>query len=496
MNCRVLNSCCGLILFAAALVSAPLAGAEAHRPAEVVIEPATLVVAGKQIRYELGTMYVPENRSDPRSRIIKVGFARFKAARSGGAPPTFHLPGGPGNAILEHAQQYLQYLAVSDVVLVEQRGYSTRGEKLMYRPRTYSPLPMNQPTSLEAWNAAAVDLARAAVAEYAAKGIDLSGYSVLELADDVNDLRRLLGYEKISLVGQSFGSQLSFAIMRRHPQIVARALLSGVEPLNNGYDMPSHRFAALQRIAWSADQDPKMQPYLPPDGSGVMGAVRDIMNRLRTAPITVLVRDPETQQTDTVVLGVEDFQILLNLIDAPQAILAVYHGQYDSWAGQIRNLRRAGVLDHGKMIGWLIDSSLGVTAARDHQLHTDPAVEFLGTWSFDPYIASADIWPTRDVGDEFRTPVLTRTPVVFIHGDWDTSTPIENTLSIQPYFPNSRAIIVHGGAHSARTDMERLMPSVMQKVFEFLRSGRMDHLPIDLELPAEVPPQMPGPGPG
>jgi hypothetical protein len=49
--------------------------------------------------------------------------------------------------------------------------------------------------------------------------------------------------------------------------------------------MPSHVFAALQRIAWDIDQDPKMQPHLPEDGSGLMGAVRDVMNRLRAAPI-------------------------------------------------------------------------------------------------------------------------------------------------------------------------------------------------------------------
>jgi pimeloyl-ACP methyl ester carboxylesterase len=245
--------------------------------------------------------------------------------------------------------------------------------------------------------------------------------------------------------------------------------------------MPSHVFAALQRIAWDIDQDPKMQPHLPEDGSGLMGAVRDVMNRLRTAPIGVPVRDPQTQRIDTVVLGVEDFQILLNLSSEPETILAVYNGRYDVWARQIRELRLKG-LDHGKMIAWLIDSSLGVTALRNHLLHTDPAVDFRGTWSFDPYIASADIWPTQDVGDEFRTPVLTRTPVVFIHGDWDTSTPLENTLSMLPYFPNSRAIVVHRGTHSARADVERLMPDVMSKVLEFLRSGRMEQLPVSLEL--------------
>src|SRR5207344_3628879 len=99
------------------------------------------------------------------------------------------------------------------------------------------------------------ELAKAAVADLKAKGIDPRGYTVKECADDVADLRKALGYQQITLVGTSFGSQWSFAIMRRHPEIVARALLSGVEPLDYGYDMPSHVVAGLQRMWWEDEED-------------------------------------------------------------------------------------------------------------------------------------------------------------------------------------------------------------------------------------------------
>lgn len=35
-----------------------------------------------KIKHEIGTLYVPENRSDPDSRIISVGFARYPSCRS------------------------------------------------------------------------------------------------------------------------------------------------------------------------------------------------------------------------------------------------------------------------------------------------------------------------------------------------------------------------------------------------------------------------------
>jgi pimeloyl-ACP methyl ester carboxylesterase len=496
MNSKVFGSCAVLV---AALFSPPLF---AYQPGDVIIEWKTLrKLDGKELQYELGTLYVLENRSNPNSRIIGVGFARIRPAQSTGAPPTFHLPGGPGNTILDllddpiNAQGFVNYLAVGDVVLVEQRGYTSRGDKLLFHYQP-SPLPLNQPTSLEAWTQRSIDRASAAVAAYAGTGVDLSGYTVLELADDVNDLRSALGYEKITLVGQSFGSQWAFAIMQRHPTIVERAMLSGVEPLDSAYDMPSDVLAALHRMSWDLDRDPRLQPLLPEDGSGLMGAAREIINRLRTAPISVPVTDPESGQPDTVVLGVGDFQIILGLSGAPEVILAVYNGQYTMWASIIREMRLTGSIrrgDEDKVMPWLVDTSLGATAEREYLLRHDPALEFLGTWVFDLFIPSADIWPSADVGDEFRTPLINYTPVLFINGDWDTNTPIENMLGILPYFPNSRALTVHRGDHGARADViERTMPDVMQKVFEFLKTGKTTgkkaQLPVRVEAPYPPPP--------
>src|SRR5262249_13994066 len=186
----------------------------------------------------------------------------------------------------------------------DQRGYSERGEVLTFKFRAPEE-PLDQPASLARSTAAFVATARAAVAEFARKGIDLRGYTVKECADDVNDLRKALGYERITLVGTSFGSQWSFAVMRRHPDAVARALLSGVEPLDYGYDMPSHVFAAVQRMWWEAEKDPRLKPYLPP--GGLMAAAREVLRRLERTPVRGPVKDPETGATGTVTLGREGF---------------------------------------------------------------------------------------------------------------------------------------------------------------------------------------------
>lgn len=455
---------------------------------QIVIEHGSVRLStGETLAYEIGTLFVPENRNKPESRRIGVGFARIKAPHPTGAPPIFWLPGGPGLSVLgsftdqgeaarNRLRSWLNFGAAGDLVVMEQRGYTIRGEMLV---EAADASPLDRPASVEADARAMRTLARNAIAHNPDK--DLSGYTIEAFADDVDDLRRALGYERISLFGGSFGSQWSLAVMRFHPEIVARAVLSSVEPLNNGFDMPSHVFAALQRIAYDADREPGLAPYLPE--GGMMEAIRALRQRFAAGPIRVKVRD-EAGREQVVALGAEDLQLALLARTAeaehwPAFILSLYHGRYEDWARQTARDRGAGP---ATLIGPLADSSLGVTAKREHQMRTDPAVDLLGAWNFASNLASAADWPTPDMGDAVRLPRVTATPVVFVHGDWDTSTPIENTLGLLPYFPNGHAILVHRAGHDGTFYQLRENPAARQAIYDFLRTGETKGLPTEITL--------------
>lgn len=471
------------------------APAAARQPGEIEVERGRVDGPHGPVDYEIGTLYVRENRARADSRLIGVGFARIKAPRATGAPPVFWLPGGPGLSVLgafaggdetarSRLASWLNFAEVGDLVVVEQRGYSARGEYLTApNPAT----PLDRPASVDEDARAMRELARAAVAANPDK--DLSGYTIADFAADVDQLRAALGYERISLFGGSFGSQWSLATMRLYPQRVARAVLSGVEPLDNGYDMPSHVFAALQRIGFEAERDPALAPYLPE--GGLMGAVRALRERFAGAPVRVRARDGEGRERE-VALGAQDLQLALlsHADDAarwPAFVLSLYHRRYDEWAREAIEQRQAGTT---KLIGPLADSSLGVSAAREYRLRSDPALDDLGRWNFEANIASAPDWPTPDLGDGFRLPQPSDIPVVFVHGDWDASTPVENTRELLPYFRNGRAIVVHRGGHDGTFYLLRDAPQAKRAVYEFLRSGRDEGLPAQVDAPLpkfEVP---------
>jgi pimeloyl-ACP methyl ester carboxylesterase len=208
--------------------------------------------SGEVVDYEIGTLFVRENRSDPESRVIGVGFARLPAVeKAPGVPPVFRLPGGPGSSFLgrlksargSDLERWLPQTArlrrFCDVVIVDQRGFSEHGDVLVRKKRSAARFPDRSLTTQDHVVAAEV-FAKRTVEEFSKSEIDLRGYTVKECAHDVADLANALGYEKITLNGTSFGSQWSFAVMRLHPEIVARAVLSGVEPLDHSYDMPSY----------------------------------------------------------------------------------------------------------------------------------------------------------------------------------------------------------------------------------------------------------------
>jgi pimeloyl-ACP methyl ester carboxylesterase len=483
-------ACLGATVAGFVLVASDAVAAE-HRAGEIVVEQAAMTTStGETVPYEIGTFYVPENRSAPDSRVIGVGFARIRSSGPAGAAPAFVLPGGPGDSYLGaftgtnarslgQQRQFLRYRTIGDVVIVDQRGYSRRGEQLRYGP-PHAARPLDRPAVQASESAAEVAIARAAVAANADK--DLAGYSVIQMVADVDDLRRGLGYDRINLIGQSFGSQWSLAVIRLHPEIVQRALLSGVEPLNNGYDMPSHVYAALQRVAWDADHDAALAPYLP--RGGVMAAVRDVRDRLATHPVRVTVKEEKSGRPRTVVLGLGDFQ--RDLVRPAQAwpawVISLYHGHYEAWAKAVIEARLETTSDEA-MIGPLIDTSLGVTPAREHQLRTDPARDFLGAWNFDSYIAQAPVWPTEDIGDDLRTPVQSKVPVLFVHGDWDTSTPLENPLGLLPYFPNGRMLVIHRGEHSARAVAFEQQSPLFEAALVFLATGDASRVPAQADLP-------------
>lgn len=470
------------------LLAPVLACAAAPRAGVASLEPGVAVaIDGSAMAYEIGTLRVPENRARADSRLIDIGFARVRATHPSGAPPIFLLAGGPGVTMLDivldqdeaarrRVKVWQAYAEVADLVVIEQRGYTLRGDMMELDTPA---LPLDRPGRVADDVGIVRDMARRAPAAY--PQADLSGYSIEQIATDVADLAAALGYRQVSLVAASFGSQWAFAVMKSQPGLVARALISSAEPLDFGYDMPSQIYSVYQRIAWEADRDPALQRWLPP--GGLLAAIEATRVRLERAPVTVEVADGSGVQRH-VVLGVEDYQAAL--LDAaqraagfPRFVLDAYSGHYQDWARSTIDARAG---EKRSLINPLINIGLDMSAERKALLRSDPALPMIGGWNFESYLQTKGEWPTPDAGDAFRRPQRDDTPILFVQGDWDPSTPIENTLAMLPWFPNARMLVLHRAQHGGTFQWLRSRPELAARAYEFLRSGSFDGLPIEAAL--------------
>ena len=459
------------------------AAAPAPQPGTIFLYPERIPLEGGTLaEAERGVLFVPVNRADADSAVIGIEVYRFKAKEPTGLPPIFRLHGGPGfqglEASLERPDYYERvvgmFTEVSDYVVVGQRGIGSSkpnticdssggfGQNIWTRCREY-------------WEA---------------RGLDLKGLNVIEAAADVADAARALGYDSIIIVGGSFGSHWGMAVMRYHPELVARAVLSGMEGPNHTYDSPTGVLNALKRLAAAAEDSDELKPLIPE--GGIIAALETVRERLGKGPVSVTVPDPETGKEETLrftVLNVpgwaDGYTRGVGSREGaptwPADILRLYYGDFESVAKVLLERRGSGGGNFQTASYFMLDCGSGITSERLAELKADPAKRLVGdkTWW---YQTSCAPWEA-DLGDEFRQNFDTDIPTVIVHGNWDISTPYENALELAPHFTNGKLVTVVGGSHGALSEAIDLDPEFGDLLVNFLLTGDISVLPDSVVLP-------------
>jgi pimeloyl-ACP methyl ester carboxylesterase len=455
--------------------------------ARLEMKPVELTLPGgaKRTAYR-GMLRVPIVRADRKSKEIGVDVWRFPAEP--GAPedrlPLFQLHGGPGwpgyepNRI-DWESEVAPFVAHSDFVVVGQRGIGTS------EPNTACDAfarPIDADLCPDERAAAVRAQCSACRAHWESEGYDLAGFNVVEAAADVDDVRRLLGYEKIALIGGSFGSHWGMTVLRHHPDAVARALLHGMEGPDHTYDSPSGVLGALERIAARAEASPALAERVPEDG--LIEALRFVIQSVEEQPFELEVDGRSVPITAEglrgIALGYEGRVASRQSVAGwPKDVIRLYEGEFEAAARAIAGNRGESGLPTASF--FQLDCGSGITAARLAKLESDPAIEIVGDLSWF-YEAACPAW-NADLGDGFRADFTTKVPTVIVHGTWDVSTPFTNALELLGCFENLHFVPVEGGTHGALREAMQNDPAFADAVMAFLFEGETEALPDSIELP-------------
>jgi pimeloyl-ACP methyl ester carboxylesterase len=297
--------------------------------------------------------------------------------------------------------------------------------------------------------------------------VDLTGYNTNESADDLEDLRKALGVPQISLWSISYGTHLAFATMRRHPQSIHRAILAGTEGPDHTYKLPSNIQKHLEDLAAVIKADPEVGKEIP----DFLGLMKSVFDRLDAQPETVEITDPQTKLKVKVIVNkfVMQYIVASNIgttVSArfPALFYRASKGDFTNpaqvWLSQSRD-------EIGAAMSYMMDCASGQTAARREQIAREAKGTLLEDLFNFPFPDVCTEWNAPDLGDEFRSPVKSDIPVLFISGTVDARTPISNAEEYRRGFPNSTHMIIEGAVHSDPLFLSS--PKIKQGMMEFLR---------------------------
>jgi pimeloyl-ACP methyl ester carboxylesterase len=463
-----------------------LAGCQSLRPANEqrrrVLPPAAEWTSyaiglsdGRQIAAERAVLQVPENRSTDSSRSITLSLIRLRSTSAAPGRPVVFLDGapdtGPSSQTVTYASLYPFFerlRASGDVILMDYRGTGESG-------RLHCSSPASLPDDLFESRATGirhfVELARRCSRELRTRGVDVRGYTWLEVAADVDDIRRTLGVAKVDLVGFSSGTHAALMTLRRTPDAIGRVVLIGTEGPDHTRKLPSNADLQLERLARVVARDTAWGPLVP----DLVKTVRLVMARADSAPFRIKVPRAGMDSSSVVVgsyglayfasrnlSGPSELDLLLNLFSTLE------RGETSVLAQAVRRIyaRPGGPMP----TSYLMDGAAGVSGQRASRIEREARRSPFSSATSFPYPDIDSAWGYADLGAAYRQPVLSDVPALFVSGELDGNTAPHQAEDIRRGFRHGVHLVVQNAGHSTPLRM----PAVSEVIATFLGGGDVE----------------------
>lgn len=416
-----------------------------------------------------GVFETLENPQRPDGRRISIHVAVVPASKSKAkADPLVPLMGGPGEDAISaagyYAGQFAKLREDRDLLLVDQRGTGKSGA---LHCDLYS--AMDPAASLR-------DLFPAPAVEKCAKELsaraDLTQYSYARFADDLETIRKALGYGPMNLFAGSYGTRAAQVFLRSYPQSVRTAFLGSVVPIDLAMPLPFAKTtqAALEGLFDACAQDSSCHAAFP----DLRADFRKFEAALEsgTATVSLAAGKSVALQRGRVAEWVRSR--LYRPSSAALLPWTIHQGAMGNWqplADAI--LADAPQYDTALSFGLLfsITCSDDVQFIHEADIVAQTKETFLGDYRVRQQQAACARWPKNDVAADYKAPVRTAVPTLFVSGDADGGTPLSFMQHAAQGFSKSAQVVARGQGHTEWSDC-------IGRIYEkFLRTAEVKGLP-------------------
>jgi pimeloyl-ACP methyl ester carboxylesterase len=439
----------GLLVAAAlGLALVPLAAATAP---ELRLRPCTL---RPSVEARCGTFTVPENRAVKGGRTIALRVAVIPA-RDGGTrrDPIVVLAGGPGGSAVESAFGMLQLFSsvngARDILLVDQRG--TGRSNALECPVPKKPLPATA-AAIRAYVEACLGRFRA----------DPARYTTVPAMEDLAEVIRALGYEKVNVYGGSYGATAAQYLLAQHPELVRTAIFDGGTlldiPIFERWGPNGER--ALRSVLARCAATPRCVRAYP----RVRREAFEMMAALRKRPVRAL----------GVVIGPAEaagtLQALTRSPEGAARIPWVAHRAVEGdWAPLVLSMdeQGAGGAETRRLMYWSIvcnEPWARWSPARTRAASRGTYLAERTTLDAQRVAAVCSVWPKAPQPAWSDARVRSDVPVLLIVGGNDPQDPLANVRGARQAMPASRTVVVPHAGHGAL--QLGCLPEVAQRFVE------------------------------
>jgi pimeloyl-ACP methyl ester carboxylesterase/tetratricopeptide (TPR) repeat protein len=390
-----------------------------------------------------GTLEVPENYEEPGGRAISLNVIVLRAIEPRrGEAALFELAGGPGIAASGARDYYLGpgsvYRRHRDVVLPDQRG---TGESSPLRcPELEHRSPLESMYPLED-----VETCRDALETRA----DLTQYTTVNSAHDLDRVRIALGYDAVDLWTLSYGTELARAYMGLYPGSVRTAVL--VSPPSTDMRTPLYHAANAQRALDLMFHECQIDTRCSAAYPDLRAQWTRILERL-DEPVRVTRRDPASDELVEVDIPRGPFgEAFRGLFSTAAARRAVPHIIDRAASGDFGPLLDALPPDSSAFAEGLylsIACSEGTSRIDPEQIARFTSGTYLGDYRVREQMNACSAWPTASIAPDFHEPVATDHPVLVIAAEMDATTPPAYAREICGHLKQCRVIEIAGMGHA------------------------------------------------
>jgi len=364
-----------------------------------------------------GTFPVFENTQSKSGRKIDLYVVVIPAIqRSPLASPIFFINGGPGQGSTDAASFYADanngYRLRHDIVLIDMRGTGQSN------PLHCSQLERKRNLQQQFREMYPLDAVKDCYDSLSQRA-DLTQYTTTHMALDIEEVRKWLGYDKISLFGVSFGGRLAQVYMKMFPQATASCVLWSPTTTSSRMPLYHAQYAeeSIHKIFKDCEGDPLCSAAFP----GFRAEFTDLIRRGKEASFHCQYTKANGETVDLVIPWYSFYTKIRFLMYSPWGIHQIPFIVHESYEGNWKvfvSLFPEASFDNAIAEGLY----LCVTCAEDVPYISDAEGDtltrgtFMGDYRIQQQKNACSHWARGTIPDDYFEPVESKIPTLLFSG--------------------------------------------------------------------------------